>query len=163
MNGQIRKYDYLSYNRHDVLRPNLIFWALAIFLSRHLVLLLFLGVSHGKGGGGPANPAVAALIDPLFFISDVPALTLLCALGGRLPGGGGLARVLWHNGRVLLLGSCALYLGLLVWQEGTDPATYHPVTWTMIALTILAGAYISLSRYLKDMFAQFPEAPDGAG
>lgn len=156
MSDSRRKYDYLDYNRHGVLRPGLLFWTVTLFLSRHLILLLLLGVSHGRGGGGPPNPAVAALIDPFFFVSDVPALILLCALGGRLPGGGRLTRMLWRNGRVLLLASCVLYLALLFWQQGGDLATWHPVTWAMVVLTALAGGYIARSSYLRDLFAQFP-------
>ncbi len=153
------KHDYLSYNRYDVLRPNWLFWTVAVFLSRHLLLLFFLGVSHGKGGGGPANPAVGALIDPLYFIADVPALVVLASLGARLPSGGKAARLVWHNGRILLLASCVLYLGLLVWQLGPNFASYHAVTWGMIALTVLVAALLVRSEYLKDMFAGFP-APE---
>jgi hypothetical protein len=154
-----RKYDYLNYNRHDVLRPSWRFWGMALFLSRHLLLLLLLGISHGKKGGGPPNPGVAALIDPLFFVSDVPALILLCTLGARLPGSGRLPRFLWRNGRVLLIASCALYLGLLFWQQGADLASWHPVTWAMVALTVVVAASVSLSTYLRDLFAQFPDRP----
>jgi len=153
-----RKYDFLSYNRYDVLRPNWLFWVVSLFLSRHLLLLILLGVSHGKSGGGPPNPAVGALLDPLFFVSDIPALLLLATLGARLPSGGKAARFLWRNGRFLLLGSCALYLGLLFWQLGPDVAGYHPIGWGMIALTVLVAAVLLRSPYLRDMFAGFPEA-----
>jgi len=162
MAAQQPKYHYLSYNRYDVLRPSARFWIVALFLSRHLVLLIFLGVSHGKTGGGPPNPAVAALIDPLFFISDVPALALLCTLGARLPASGRPARFLWRNGRLLLLASCVLYVGLLSWQQGPDLAGWHPVTWGMAAATVLVAAYVLLSRYLRDLFAQFPDPSAGS-
>jgi hypothetical protein len=155
------KHDYLSYNRYDVLRPNWLFWTVALFLSRHLLLLILLGVSHGKGGGGPPNPAVGALLDPLYFISDIPALAVLATLSARLPSGGTAVRFLWRNGRVLLLTSCALYLGLLFWQLGPDLAAYHPVTWGMIALTVLVAAVLLRSEYLRDMFAGFPAPEPG--
>lgn len=153
----MRKYDYLSFNRYDVLRPNWLFWLVAVFLSRHLLLLFLLGVSHGRTGGGPANPALGALIDPLFFVSDIPALAVLAALCARLPSGGKAVRCLWRNGRVLMLTSCALYLVLLFRQLGLDVAAYHPVTWCMIALTVLVAAVLARSEYLEDLFAGFPE------
>ena len=48
-----------------------------LFLSRHLILLMLIGVSAGRGGGGPRNPELAGLLDPVFFVSDLPALFLL--------------------------------------------------------------------------------------
>lgn len=157
MNKSSLEHDYLAYNRYGVLRPNWLFWVVTIFLSRHLLLLLLLGASHGRSGGGPANPALGALIHPLFFISDVPALTVLAMLGARLPSSGTAVRFLWHNGRYLLLTSCALYLGLLVWRFGPDVSGYHPASWGMIALTVLIFVVLLRSKYLKDLFAGFPE------
>ena len=156
MNRGPLKYDYRCYNQHEVLRPTWLFWLLVIFLSRDLLLLLLLGVSHGKRGGGAPNPAVGALINPIFFISDIPALLALLPLGARLPGSGRVPRFLWRHSQFLLLGSCLLYLALLFWQQGPDFAAYHMATWGMIALTCLVMVVLIRSEYLKDLFDQFP-------
>jgi hypothetical protein len=159
MSEQPRKYDYLQYNRYDVLRLNWLYWLIILFLSRHILMLLFIGFAKGRGGSGPSDPAVAALIDPLFFASDVPGLILLAATGARLPSGGALARAIWRNGRAVITASCGLYLALLFWQQGAGIMSPHPVTWAMIAVNILAIAVVWRSRYLADMFDQFP-APE---
>ena len=153
------KWDYLKYNRYDVLRLNWLYWVIILFLSRHVLVLMFIGFAKGRRGTGPSDPAVAALLDPWFFTSDVPALFLLAVTGARLPSGGNGVRAIWRNGRSFLTASCLLYLGLLFGQQGAQILQSHPVTWAMIAANVLAIGVIWWSAYLKDMFDQFPE-PD---
>ncbi|MBT3535182.1 MAG: DUF2919 family protein [Rhodospirillaceae bacterium] len=159
MTEQPRKWDYLSYNRYDVLRLNWLYWTIILFLSRHILVLMFIGFSKGRSGSGPSDPALAALIDPLFFISDVPALALLAFTGSRLPNGGNGARAVWRNGRYFLSASCLLYLALLFWQQGAQILQSHPLTWALIAVNLIALVAIWWSNYLGDLFGEFPD-PD---
>lgn len=159
MTEQPGKWDYLKYNRYDVLRLNWLYWMTILFLSRHVLVLMFIGFAKGRSGAGPSDPAVAALIDPLFFVSDVPALVLLFITGARLPSGGNGARTLWRNGRYLMSASCLLYLALLFWQQGSQILQSHPLTWALIAVNVFVLVVVWRSAYLKDMFDQFPE-PD---
>ena len=159
MTEQPRKWDYLKYNRYDVLRLNWLYWTIIIFLSRHVLVLMFIGFSKGRSGSGPSDPSVAALLDPLFFVSDVPALILLAITGSRLPSGGNGARTLWRNGRTFMSASCLLYLSLLFWQQGAQILQSHPVTWVLIGINLFSIVAVWRSKYLKDMFDQFP-APD---
>ena len=159
MTTPAQKYDYTRYNQYDVLSLNWVYWMITLFLSRHLILLILIGVSAGKTGAGPRNPALAALLDPMFFVSDLPALFILIVAGARLPKGGKSTRFLWHRGRYFLLSSLGLYIGLLFWQQGFDIAGFQPVTWGLIALNVILMAYVMKSAYLRDLFSQFPE-PD---
>jgi len=154
-----RKYDYTSYNHYDVLRLNWVYWAVILFLCRHLILLMLIGVSAGRGGDGPRNPALAALLDPVFFVSDLPALILLFVAGARLPKGGSKTRFLWRCGRYLLLSSSGLYIGLSLSKLGFTFGNFQPVTWGLIALNIFLMIYVMKSAYLRDLFSQFPK-PD---
>lgn len=154
-----QKYDYTRYNQYDVLRLNWAYWMITLFLSRHLILLILIGVSAGRRGSGPRNPELAALLDPIFFVSDLPALLLLFVAGARLPKSGNATRFLWRQGRYLLLSSPALYIGLLFWQQGFHMAGFEPVTLGLMALNILLMAYVIKSAYLRDLFSQFPD-PD---
>lgn len=159
MTSPPQKYHYTRYNQYDVLRLNWAYWLITLFQARHLTLLLLIGVSAGRTGAGPHNPALAALLDPVFFVSDLPAMLLLLVAGARLPKSGRLARVLWGRGRYLMLSSSGLYLALLVWQQGAGLARFQPVTWGLAALNLLVMGYVMRSAYLRDMFAQFPD-PD---
>ena len=156
MTAPAQKYDYTRYNQYDVLRLNWAYWMITLFLSRHLVLLMLIGVSAGRGGGGPRNPALAALLEPVFFVSDLPALLLLFVAGARLPKSGKMARFLWRQGRYLLLSSSGLYIGLLLWRQGLDFSVFQPVSWGLFAVNLALMAYVMRSPYLRDLFAQFP-------
>ncbi len=157
MTTPAQNYDYTRYNRYDVLRLNWAYWVITLFLSRHLILLMLIGVSAGRGGGGPRNPALAALLDPLFFVSDLPALCLLFVAGARLPKSGKWVRLLWRQGGYFLLSSSGLYMGLLFWRQGFDVTGFQPLTWGIVALNICLMAHVMTSAYLRDLFSQFPD------
>lgn len=154
-----QKYDYTQYNHHNVLRLNWMYWGITLFLSRHLILLILLGVSAGRGGSGPRIPALAALLDPVFFVTDIPAVILLFVAGARLPKSGAVTRSLWHKGKSFLLASCALYVALLLWQQGADLFRFQPLTWGLLGINIGLMIFVVKSRYLRDLFSEFP-APD---
>lgn len=155
MNEQPPKYSFRLYNKYDVLRPNWMFWAIVVFLSRHLIFFLLLGASHGRRGGTP-NPAAGALVEPLYFIADFPAIILFLVLGARLPGGRTLSRFIWRNGWRLLLSSAVLFFCLLVWKEGFDLTALHPVNWVTGLINALVIGGLLKSSYLKDLFREFP-------
>ena len=163
MTTPAQKYDYTCYNQHDVLRLNWAYWAITLFLSRHVILFMLISVSAGRGGGGPRNPELAALLDPILFVSDLPALMLLFLAGARLPKSGRNTRYLWRQGRYLLLMSSGLYIGLLLWQEHFDFARFDPVTWGLAALNMCLMIYVMKSGYLRDLFVQFPAPETEAG
>lgn len=156
-----RKYDYTRYNHHDVLRLNWAYWGITLFLSRHLILLILLGVSAGRTGAGPRIPELAALLDPVLFVTDLPAVMLLFVAGARLPKSGAAPRYLWAKGRYFLLASCLLYIGVLLWQQDMEVAGFVPLTWGLIALNVGVMAYVLKSRYLKDLFSEFPAPETG--
>jgi len=161
MTTPAQKYDYTRYNQYDVLRLNWAYWLITLFLSRHVILLMLIGVSAGRSGAGPRNLALAALLEPVFFVSDLPAILLLFVAGARLPKSGSLSRFLWRQGRYLLVLSPGLYIGLLLWQQGFDVAGFQPVTWGLATLNLALMAYVMKSAYLRDLFSQFP-TPDAA-
>lgn len=159
MTNADRKYHYSCYNHYDVLRLNWAYWAITLFLSRHVILFMLISISAGRGGGGPRNPELAALLDPILFVSDLPALLLLFLAGARLPKSGRATRFLWRQGRILLLSSLALYVALLLWQQGFDVLGFEPVSWGLFGLNLILMVYVMKSGYLRDLFQQFP-APE---
>jgi hypothetical protein len=156
MAGEKRTYHFLRYNHHGVLRPNAAFFLLLLFLGRHVLLLLLLGLSHGRSGQGPGNPELAALIDPVFIIADIPAWVLLFALGARLPTAGPAVRLIWRQGKAVMLAAISLFLALHIYRSGLAFAAYSTATWAVLAANLAAVAYIAASRYLRDLFAGFP-------
>jgi hypothetical protein len=153
--------EYRHNNRYGVLRVRWPFWLVMVLLLRHLLLLLMIGLSH-RGAAGDSVGAFATLIDPKFIPADAPAVILLFATGARVPKSGALARFLWRNGRMLMTLSIATFLGILFWREGHAIARYTLFDAGEIAANLALVAYIWLSRYLRDLFAQFP-APDVEG
>ena len=157
-------YDYRRYNQHDVLKPHWGFWLTILFLSRHVIGFILVSMS-GRGGGrvGVGKEAidlggVMSLIEPIYMIADIPALVLLYALGARLPKSGAAVRRVWDAGRWLILASITIYLALFALTRGIDAETFGPATWASLALSALVVTYVIGSKFLKDLFGQFPAA-----
>ncbi len=157
-------YDYRRYNQHDVLKPHWGFWLTILFLSRHVIGFILVAMS-GRGGGrvGVGKEAidlgsVMSLIEPIYMIADIPALALFYALGARLPRSGAAIRWVWDAGRWLILASIAIYLTLFALTRGIDVETFGRATWATLALSALIVGYVLGSRYMKELFGQFPQA-----
>ncbi len=157
-------YDYRRYNQHDVLKPHWGFWLTILFLSRHVIGFILVAMS-GRGGGrvGVGKEAidlgsVMSLIEPIYMIADIPALVLLYALGARLPKSGAAVRWVWDAGRWLILASIAIYLTLFALTRGVDVETFGRATWVSLALSALVVTYVLGSKFMKDLFGQFPVA-----
>jgi len=150
--------EYRRYNRYGVLRVRWPFWLVMVVLMRHLLLLMMIGLSH-RGAAGDSMRTIASLIDPMFIPADVPALILLFTVGARVPNSGSLARFLWRHGKIVMTLSIATFLGIMVWRQGFVLARYSPADAAEIGVNLALLVYLWLSRYLRDLFSQFP-APD---
>ena len=152
------KYHYTRYNRHDVLRVNLPTVCATLFLSRHILSFIVIGIAFSRAAPGSRN-AFGGLFEPIFMATDLPALLLLLAMLARHPKSGRAIRALWRAGPYLLLGSAALYAALLFRQFGGAPDLSDWRSWLMVGGTVLSVAYVFVSPYARELFRQFP-APE---
>jgi len=150
------RYPYHRYNRFDVPRVNALTVAVVLFLSRHVLAFLILGIALSRAPLGARN-AFSGLFEPIYMLADIPALLIFFTMLARHPKGGRLPRLIWRGGPLFLLASALLYLGLVVRQIGLEPTPLHWPMWTMIAGTILSAAYALLSPYARDLFRSFPD------
>jgi Protein of unknown function (DUF2919) len=150
------KYDFSRYNRFAVVKVNALTAAAVLFLSRHILTFIVLGIALSRTRLH-IQDAFAGILEPRYMYSDVPALLVLLAMLGRHPKSGSVIRLLWRSGRYLLLISAATYLVLLARQLGPDPMRYGWMVWLMILGSTAAVGYIFLSPYARDVFREFPD------
>jgi len=147
----------VRYNRYGVLRINLMTVIAILFMSRHVLTFVILGIALSRAQPSSRN-AFSGLFEPIFMLADIPALLVLLAAISRHPKSGMTLRIIWRGGAWLLLGSAAIYLGLLSRQMGDDPARYGWTAWTMVAGTALSAVYVIIARYPRTLFRQYPDA-----
>ena len=157
------RYPYNRYNRFDVLRVNPATVAAVLFLSRHVLTFLVLGIALSRMPAS-GRGAFSGLFEPVYMLADIPALLVFLAMLARHPKTGPTLRLVWRCGPLLLLGSTLIYLGLVIRQVGIDPAQYGWLLGAMIAGAVAAPAYVLLSPYARALFGEFPDprlAEDG--
>jgi hypothetical protein len=150
------KYPYDRYNRFDVLRVNLRTIAAVLFLTRHMLTFLIIGLAFSRMPPD-SRSAFGGLFEPVFMAADIPALLVFLAMLARHPKSGRLARIVWRGGPWLLLASAGLYLGLLLREPAVVAAPHGWTYWAMIAGTALSVGYVFFSPYARDLFRQFPD------
>ena len=150
------KYDFSRYNRFAVVKVNALTAAAVLFLSRHVLTFIVLGIALSRTRLH-IQDAFAGILDPRYMYSDIPALLVLLAMLGRHPKSGTMIRFLWRAGRYLLLISAATYLILLGRQLGPDPMRYGWMVWLMIVGSAAAVGYTFVSPYARDVFREFPD------
>lgn len=154
------KYDFLRYNRHHVLRPGSGVILILCFLIKDVFLIGIVGASLLRGGGSESTE-LRNLIHPVFFFSSLPALAIFYALGMRQPSAGKLVRLIWKNGRYLILAAASLYVFLLSHIHRYDLSKFGILDGIVIGLNVLIVGYVFTSPFIKDLFSEFPE-PDEA-
>ena len=157
------KYPYDRYNRFDVVKVNLPSAASVLFLCRHVLAFLIIGFAFRRAHVSLSD-AFGGAVEPVYMLSDIPALLVCLAMLARHPSSGRLVRMAWRLGPYLLLVSAAGYLALLVRELGFDPAHFGWAVWAMVLGTAASVAYVFLSPYARDLFREFPDpVPDHGG
>jgi hypothetical protein len=151
------KYSYDRYNRFDVMKVNLPSAASVLFLSRHVLAFLIIGFAFRRAHVSISD-AFGGALEPIYMLSDIPALLVFLAMMARHPSSGRLVRFAWRMGPYLLLISAGGYLALLFREIGFDATHFGWAVWAMIFGTAVAVAYVLLSPYARDLFREFPDA-----
>lgn len=152
------KYDYSRYNHHGALRVNWVLWLVLLYMTRHTLVLAILVFASSRGH---ASLGASALFEPVYMLSDLPALALMFALGARVPQAGKFPRAVWRHGRQIILDSIAIYFVLFLWKHWGEIGGLDPLLWGNILVNLVIAGMVMRSRYLADLFNDFPKAPGG--
>jgi hypothetical protein len=149
-------YPLFRYDEELVLKVPVSLWVAMGFLVRHFVLL---GVTF-LPRTGDMTEYLRDLVDPIFLLSDLPAVIVLLAALRRRSAAARPVRLVWSRGRALLGASAVLYLGFLAVKLASAA---RPLAVSINEAVIASGlahvliiAYLARSRLVRDVFAQFP-------
>ena len=149
-------YEYSRYNHHGALRVNWVLWLVLLYMTRHTLVLALLVFASSRG---QTPLGFSALFEPVYMISDLPALALVLAMGARVPNAGKAARAVWRHGRQIILDSIAIYFVLFIWKHWGAIGQLDPILWGNIFVNLFIAGLVMRSRYLADLFNDFPK-PD---
>jgi len=150
------KYEYWRYDKHFVLKPPLALKISLVVLCKDLILSLLLGATKFKLKGGDFADDAVSLVDPAFFISNLPAAALLFAVILRGPNSGPIVRHIWRNGKIFLHLSLWIYFLTFFLKNGANVFEYTLLHWGYLTAYTLILVYALRSNLLTDAFAEFP-------
>ena len=156
MSNEKFKYDFMKYNKYFVLRPNIWLILILFFLCKDIFLMLGVGATAFKGKGQADVSALIVLVNPIFFLSDLPALAVAYVASNRRPNAGPILRLIWKYGRQLVLLSASTYILLLVYKMKWDIFSMNWLEWLFITTNIFIIVYVVSSKFIKDVFNEFP-------
>jgi hypothetical protein len=159
-----RGYSLSSYDKYLCLRPPLALWLTVIYLSRAVSLPIVIGLSSVAGGSANTTGLVHGMFGPGTLLPGCLAFLVLCALALRTPSAGRVVRWISEHGRALLMVAAALDAGLGlafagITLEGIKSADEHLGGALLgIALDMYVLIYLTVSKRVRDVFADFPAA-----
>ncbi len=161
MNTEKFKYDFLRYNRYHILRPNFLLKVICVYFLKDLFLMAVVAAGVFKARG--LSPEISVLLDlvsPRLLFASFPIALIGYGLINRSPDGAALPRLVWKNGRWLILLAAIIHVGLLLSTTVRIDTIGGIVVLVLIALDIAAVVYVFRSKLVGDVFAEFPEPRD---
>ncbi|HUN24816.1 MAG TPA: hypothetical protein VMU67_00810 [Steroidobacteraceae bacterium] len=159
-----RTYPPSSYDDFMCLKPPLLLWIAALYLSRAVSLPIVLGFTSLVGGSsGDIRAFVGGFIGAESLLPSLIAFAVLCGLVRRAPTGSRAIRWVWARGQWLL----ALSAGVDFAFRATDVSVRLAGASDQTVPALLAAAmdlyflaYVLAARRAHDAFAEFPAATD---
>ena len=146
----------MMYNRFFSLRLNLAMKLILVFLCKDFFLMAVVGATALKGKGGADVSQLMALVHPIFFLADFPAIAVVYAACVRQPHSGELPRLIWSHGQKLILLSTAIYCTLVIYRREWLISNLSWADWAALAINAAIIVYLLKSEYVRDLFADFP-------
>ncbi len=157
-----RKYSFESYDRNLCLKANAMMWLIQLFLVRPY----FISIASLVNRKDPLELINLFYADKfamwLGLMAGIPAALVIYSGVRRRPGASRFVSIVWSNGRALLALS-VVFNGLVVFVP-LWMGMVHKVDklgWGQLAASVAVILVLYSSRYIKECFADFPEA-DGS-
>lgn len=152
------KYPISSYNKHVCLKVNESMLMVFIFLMKPYILSLF-SVVNRKDRMAIINMFYPdRIILSLEALTAVPVVLLMIAWVKRSPGAADKFRVIWKNGKKIILVTAILQLLITTspfWLLSDVKMTLY--SWGQAAAYVLIIVFTAYSTYMADCFDEFPE------
>ncbi len=156
------RYHSFRYDDRFVLKVSPFLWVTLFYALRHVILV---GLSFLPKTGGSLG-FLRHQVDPLFLLTGLPALLVVYAFFLRAPNATPFDRRIWHAGRWLLASSYVLHLVLLLSLQYkavlADFLESGIVIMLFALVDLLVISYLLRSPLVRDIFADYPEPPEGA-
>lgn len=150
------------YDSNWCLKPPMLFWPAALYLSKGITLPFVCWIGTMAGVNAEAIQLLRNFWTVETLLPSLIATAVLYALLRRVPSAWRPVRWIWAHGRFLLALSGILDLVLssisIVRQGGIHDGTIVPLVAAVIDLYFLV--YILSAQRLRDAFAEFPLQPD---
>jgi hypothetical protein len=152
------------FDNADCLKPPLLLWIGALFLSRGIVLPAVIGVGHVANVNADAMAVMRGLWRADDLIPALLAAPVVYALVRRVPTASRLVRWLWAHGRELLALSAAVDLtrSILLLKGLADFGDQTPLTIGACIADLYFLLYVLAARRCRDTFSDFPPPAESA-
>jgi hypothetical protein len=154
------KYDSWSFDDHFCLRPPFVLTAAIVYLCRSFLLVTLILAASTRGRDTGMEALLPGGDHPMSIgLTAIPAMLVLYARIRRSPKAGRLARWAWKQGRWLLASSAILEIvsGVLL-LSSSDGAAHDSIRIAFLFLDFYILLYVLLSKHVRDVFSDFPQA-----
>ncbi len=151
-------YPESQYDEHLCLRPPVMLWLAALYLSRAITLPIAMAVCHFAGVNDKAIDLFRGLWSAELLVPSAMAATVLYALCRRVPAASRPVRWIWAHGRMVLAIAAVTDICLLLSGVGRRGEFNSQAMWApaAAAIEVYFLLYVLTARRVRDVFAEFP-------
>jgi|GEM_PF-610003 len=154
----LRAYNPSSFDDYFCLKPPLLLWLAALYLSRAITIPVAMEVGSFTGMSDDATGLLRGLTSIKEIFPSILAAVVLYTLCRRVPSASSPVRWIWARGRSFIAAAAlldiALAAGSLDWRSVMNGQAGWPLVSTGLDLFCLA--YVLLARRVRDAFSDFP-------
>jgi len=153
-----RSYAASAYDDDMCLKPTLLLWLAALFLSKAITLPIVIGIGHIAGVNTDAMTLLRDYWSKDQLLPATFAFPVLYACCRRVPAASDAVRWIWSRGRTLLSLAAVIDIALAF----TSQFWHREPDQTLVGSIFSAGAdlyflvYILAARRVRDTFERFP-------
>lgn len=151
------------YDDQMCLKPPLLVWVAALYLSRSITLPIVMAGAHFAG----VDSSAITLFRPFWSLDALPssliAAVILYTLCRRVPTSSGLVRWIWARGRILLAIAAVLDLVLSLIAPMRQGALNDQALLSVAgaAIDVYFLVYLLAAPRVRHAFSEFPDRLDG--
>lgn len=150
-------YPVSCYDEYLSLKMSGTMWLIFLFLLRPIVVMLLSLVNRS----GPMQLINMVYPDRLVLslgaFAAIPTAILVYAWAKKAPGASAFVRYVWQKGRIVLIVSTVLGIGVIFAPLVLGTADKITASsWAQLSISMLIIFVVFRSRYIKDCFADFP-------
>jgi hypothetical protein len=154
----LRAYNPSSFDDYFCLKPPLLLWLAALYLSRAITIPVAMEIGSFTGISNDATGLLRGLTRINEVFPSILAAVILYTLCRRVPSASLAVRWIWAHGRIFIAAAAILDIAVTAASLDLQSVLNGQAVWPVVSvgLNLFFLGYVLAARRVRDAFSDFP-------